>query len=112
MALLGAVRDADVLGQRLAEAVGELEEGPDREAGALLLSRLGVEREPLLAALHEGLDHDRYLALVDALVELALHPPLLADAEASARRALPVLAATPWSHLERNIGKLETAPDR
>ena len=108
--LLGAVRDADVLGQRLADAVGELEEGPDREAGALLLSRLAVERQPLLAALHDGLDHDRYLALVDALVELALHPPLLADAEVPARRALPVLAAAPWAHLERNVGQLERHP--
>ncbi|HEY8094348.1 MAG TPA: CHAD domain-containing protein, partial [Acidimicrobiales bacterium] len=26
------------------------------------------------------------------------------------RRTLPVLAATPWSHLERNIGKLERHP--
>ena len=108
--LLGDVRDADVLGQRLAEAVDDLDEESDREAGQLLIARLERERKPLLDALHEALDGDRYLALVDALVELALHPPLLSEADAPARRTLPSLAAKPWNHLARNVGNLERHP--
>ena len=108
--LLGDVRDADVLGERLAEVVEDLDEGFDREAGKLLLERLSAEREPRLAALHEALDSDRYMALTQALVDLALTPPLVVDADQPARRILPELAAAPWEHLKRRVAKLDRQP--
>ena len=107
--LLGWVRDADVLGGRLAEAVDRLDEG-DRDGGRLLLARLDEQRGPRLAELHEALDSDRYLGLVEALVDLALNPPLSTEAAEPARTVLPGLADRPWEHLVRNIGGLAKHP--
>jgi CHAD domain-containing protein len=107
--LLGGVRDADVLRRRLAGEVEELDE-EDREAGGKLLAVLDGQRAPRLAALHEALDSARYVALIETLVDLALTPPLLAEAGEPARTTLPKLAATPWKHLGRNIAGLPKHP--
>jgi CHAD domain-containing protein len=107
--LLGAVRDNDVLRRRLAAEVDELDD-EDREAGRKLLAVLDGQRASHLAALHEALDSHRYLALLDALVELATDPPLLPEAGEPARSTLPRLAVKPWEHLTRNIAGLPKRP--
>ena len=107
--LLGAVRDADVLGQRLSEVVRDLDD-PDEEAAQGLLDRLAAERAPLLDELHGALDSDRYVRLVQALVELAIDPPPLDRAEERARTTMPELAAKPWNHLVRRVGRLDHKP--
>ena len=88
--LLGEVRDADVLLQRLGEAVDGLEDA-DREAGRLLLDRVEADRKPHLAALHEALDSRRYLDLTQALVDLAVTPP-----SSRSRTARPVRPTRSW----------------
>jgi CHAD domain-containing protein len=108
--LLGTVRDADVLREHLSEVVEELEEQSDREAGRQLVARVEAERQPHLAALHEALDCDRYLRLTQALVDLALAPPLVADADRPARQTFPELATRPWDHLRRRVDKLDDDP--
>ena len=108
--LLGSVRDADVLGQRLGEAVDGLDEESDRVAGRLLLDRVEAGRKPHLAALHEALDSRRYLDLTQALVDLAVTPPLLDGADRPAREAYPELASRPWEHLHKRVGGLGKQP--
>ena len=107
---LGAVRDSDVLGRRLAAmVVDELDEG-DRPGGHALLAVLEDQRKQQLEALHAVLDSGRYVALVDALVDLSLHPPVLVGASEPARGVLPELAGRPWAHLGRNIAGLPKHP--
>jgi CHAD domain-containing protein len=107
--LLGAVRDADVLGQRLGELVRELDD-PDEEAAQGLRDRLAAERAPMLDELHEAFNSDRYVRLVQALVELALDPPPLKRADTPARTTMPELAEKPWDHLVRRVDKLGQDP--
>ena len=76
----------------------------DREAGPGLLDRLAAERAPLLDEFHEALDSDRYVRLVQALVELALIRRRSTDADPPARSTMPELAAIPWDHLARRVG--------
>jgi len=108
--LLGSVRDADVLRQRLGEAVDSLEEESDQEPGHLLLDRVEGDRKPHLAALHEALDSRRYLDLTQALVDLAVTPPIVEQADRPAREAYPELAARPWAHLSKRVGALGKHP--
>ena len=73
--LLGQVRDGDVLAQRLAEAVraepAELVIGP---VAARINGRLAARTAGARERLVEGLDSDRYGALLDALRRLAADP--------------------------------------
>jgi CHAD domain-containing protein len=107
--LLGDVRDADVLGQRLREVVRDLDD-PDEEAAQGLLDRLAAERAPMLDELHAAFDSDRYVRLVQALVELALDPPPFKRADTPARTTMPELAEIPWEHLVRRVGRLGHDP--
>jgi CHAD domain-containing protein len=106
---LGAVRDADVLERRLEAMVDDLDD-VDRDGGRTLLAALGDDRKHRLEALHAALDSDRYVALVEAVVDLAEHPPLVAGADEPARKELPQLAEQPWAHLRRNVSGLPKHP--
>ena len=72
---LGAVRDADVLGHRLAARVGDLA-ACDQATAEPLLRRLAAERKSARRDLRIVMDSDRYLALLDTLVGGALDPPV------------------------------------
>ena len=108
---LGAVRDAEVLAERLQGTASRLPAG-DVEAGRHVADELvgGVAgaRERLLAALHEP----RYVALLDRLVEAAHAPGLTAEAGGTARKVLPDLVDVPWSRLWRDGRRLDVhSPD-
>jgi CHAD domain-containing protein len=75
--LLGAVRDGDVLIERLRAEAGELDD-PDREALEELFDALGAEREAARVELLAGLESDRYLEL---LGRLESEVPVLAGAD-------------------------------
>jgi CHAD domain-containing protein len=108
---LGAVRDAEVLLERLRAATGRLpaEDAPSGMAVASLLeAEVASGRARLLAAIRE----DRYFALLDRLVEAARSPSLTELAEAPAAEVLPALLAVPWSRLRRDAGRLRPdSPD-
>jgi CHAD domain-containing protein len=74
-AVLGEVRDADVLTGRLRRQIRTLG-GVDAKASAALLRRLATQREEARVRLLEALNSDRYLVLLEALSEAAAHPPL------------------------------------
>jgi CHAD domain-containing protein len=104
---LGAVRDLDVLEERIRRHGAAL---PDDEAAGVMkvLERVHRRREAarseLLAAMHEP----RYVELLDALVDAASNPRVLAEvADARAVDVLGVVMDAPWEHLRTRCRKLE-----
>jgi CHAD domain-containing protein len=103
--LLGAVRDADVLLERLR---GDLEQLTEADAGhgprllKGLVERRQADRDRLLAAMRS----DRYTTLLDDLVAAAAHPALLPGADQPAAAVLPPLVAKPWRKLAKAVGKV------
>ena len=106
---LGAVRDADVLLERLQQRVASLPEG-DRPAGRALVERLGAEREAARSRLLDVLDDQRYLDLLDRLIDAVHHPAVVARADRPARKVLPGLAAEPWKRLRKAVQALPADP--
>jgi CHAD domain-containing protein len=103
---LGAVRDAEVLRERLGGRAEALD-ADDRRAAEALLHRLderqAAAREELVSSMREP----RYVKLLDALVEGAREPAVLPEvAEAPASEALRPALEAPWKHLE---AAMETA---
>ena len=98
---LGAVRDNDVLAERL------------REHGAdeAVLARLAEEGHAGRGALLAALDSPRYIALVDVLVEAAADPPVTkAAAKTRAAKVLPKLVRKPWKQLRTTVKALPSEP--
>lgn len=106
---LGAVRDADVLAARLSVAIEQLSRADSIAAGALL-RRLRRQRDRSLAELQASLTSERYLELLDRLVEAGRNPRLLDGADRPAAKVLPRLAARPWRKLKRAVGELDVDP--
>ncbi|MDQ3145936.1 MAG: CHAD domain-containing protein, partial [Actinomycetota bacterium] len=99
-AALGAVRDADVLLERLGAAVGDLRP-EDARQGRHLLDRLSSERDTGRAGLLTLMDDPAYAALLERLVAAAREPVVLQEASAPAEAVLPGLVVGPWKHLDK-----------
>ncbi|HWE54849.1 MAG TPA: CYTH and CHAD domain-containing protein [Acidimicrobiales bacterium] len=96
-AVLGAVRDIDVLTDDLARA-GAAED---------LIHRLERERASAVCALREMLTGSNYLDLLDRLHAASERPPIV-DRKAAgrpARRVVPPLVAGRWKKLRRDAAK-------
>lgn len=108
--LLGAVRDAEVLRDRLRDRAAVLVSSDRSEADALLSGldrRRDAARQDLLAAIGQA----RYTELLDRLVWGAADPSFLEGAEAAAASdALPALLEGPWKHLETSIERITSDP--
>jgi CHAD domain-containing protein len=107
---LGAVRDTDVLLERLTAQLARLPE-QDRKAGVGLLRRLTAERDAARRELHAAMQSDRYVDLVEELVHAARLPKLLPEAEQPARDVLPRLVRKPWRQLEGAVDALGKEPE-
>ena len=107
--VLGAVRDADVLDERLRAQAARLPPS-DADAAAGLLGRLDDERRAATARALEAMDSDRYLTLVDRLVAAASVPPVVDEAAVRARKHLPAAVKGPWKHLARAVESLDDDP--
>jgi CHAD domain-containing protein len=103
---LGAVRDADVLLDRLRDRTAHLRE-EERVAGERLVVTLEAERERDRKALLDLLAGDAYRALLDRLVEGARAPQLSALAAEPAGAVLPDLARKPWQKLRDAVAAVE-----
>jgi inorganic triphosphatase YgiF len=99
---LGEVRDLDVMQARLRKAGGGMEEALD-SLFASMDAKHDVAREHLL----EGLRSNRFVSLLDRLVE-ATHNPVLTDtaAEQTCSEALPPLVREAWRKLARRARSL------
>ncbi len=109
---LGAVRDADVLLDRLDGAARDLDVS-DRGAAKQLLARLERERADQRDALLAAMDSDRYGQLLDRLAAAARELPPGGDRKAQAARAAPAAAAAPhrpWRRLRRSVRALGEQP--
>lgn len=106
---LGAVRDREVLLEQLRGRAASLP-ATDARAAAALLSQLAREIEALRTSLMADLDSDRYIELLERLVEASRAPSTLPEAAQVANGSLPALASTPWRRLRSAVRQLPETP--
>jgi CHAD domain-containing protein len=111
-ALVGAVRDTDVLTARM-RASGDALPDADRAAVSTLLSSLGRQDDAARTAMLDAMRSPRYVCLLDALVTLAGPTPPALDATPTTRapaRVAADLAGRPWRRLARAVAALPANP--
>jgi len=106
---LGAVRDREVLLERLRERAKSLPAADLRSAGSLL-HILEVEIDTLRKKLLAELGSMRYVDLLERLVAAAHSPTTLPEADQPAFAVLPPLAAGPWRRLRSAVRQLPDPP--
>ncbi len=106
---LGAVRDADVLLDRLRRQAESLPPA-DVPGAASLIRRLVQQREVARAGLLEAMAGPRYVELLDRLVLAAQNPVLLPEADGKAAEVLPALVLRPWKKLAKAVKELDDPP--
>jgi CHAD domain-containing protein len=109
--LLGAVRDAEVLMERLEGQAASLAK-EDAAGVASLVRRLADDREAARAHLLEAMSSARYGELLDRLMAAAAAPVAAPDADLSqpAEAALPGLVGRPWRRLRQAVRALPETP--
>jgi CHAD domain-containing protein len=108
--LLGAVRDLDVLIERMDARIREFPD-PDRAAAAPILAKLKDDHERRRSELLDGLGSARYLTLLDELIEASRTPPLKRSADRRrARRVLRRVTRKAWRRTARAVDRLEPSP--
>jgi CHAD domain-containing protein len=107
--LLGAVRDADVLSERLQRQAAHLPDGDAARLGSLF-ARLAGERDAARDSLLVGLDSSRYVEFLDRLVEATAGPAVVRHASRRATKLLPDLVRKPWRRLRRAVDELPAEP--
>ena len=91
---------------------------PKDDAAAVtpIVNRLAKEREAARSRLLEGMDSDRYVALLDRLVDAATEPRFAAPgggrdpARQAATDILPGLVQRPWRRLAKAVQALPETP--
>lgn len=106
---LGAVRDREVLLERLRERAASLPAADSRSAAGLL-KLLEDEIEALRHKLKADLDSQRYVDLLENLVQAAHAPATLPEADQPGMSVLPALATTPWRRLRTAVRQLPDLP--
>src|SRR6266849_235877 len=106
---LGAVRDREVLLERLRERAKTLPASDVRSA-ASLLRILELEIESLRKKLQSDLDSQRYIDLLERLVAAAHAPMTTLDADQQASVVLSPLATGPWRRLRSAVKQLPEQP--
>jgi CHAD domain-containing protein len=106
--LLGAVRDDDVLLERLEGRVDDLP-GSDRDAGTRLLESLRDHRARARAELLDALRSERYLLVLDRLLAAARDIPPGGEA-VDLDLELGDLVRKPWKKLRKAVRKLDDDP--
>jgi CHAD domain-containing protein len=105
-AVLGANRDADVRLERLRSRALAL---PDPATAVPLLEALDKERDAAHHEVLETLRSDRYLRLLDALVEATRFPPLTVAAEGAASNVTTAVQGQ-WDSLRTRVKGNEKPP--
>jgi CHAD domain-containing protein len=108
-ASLGAVRDREVLLERLRDRAKSLPSTDNRSADALL-QNLEKEIDGLRKTLATDLDSERYVDLVERLVDAAHNPTTVPEADQPGSALLPALATKPWRRLRAAVRQLHVNP--
>jgi CHAD domain-containing protein len=109
---LGGARDAEVLRARLRRTAGADPLAPlDDAAVARLDADLAARHEDALVVLDKALASDRYLALVETLVDATRSPRLTSLGAKPAHEVLPKLVAKPWRQMAYGKGGVDGAAD-
>jgi len=110
-ALLGDVRDTEVLMERLEHQAQSLAK-EDAAAVKTTVGRLAKERQAARRRLLEGMDSPRYTALLDRLTDAASEPQFATpdSADEPAAEALPALVRRPWRRLAKAVKELPEVP--
>ncbi|MEP7204000.1 MAG: CYTH and CHAD domain-containing protein [Ilumatobacteraceae bacterium] len=107
---VGIGRDADVLSIRLRSQLARLPD-PDAKTAQSLLQRLAETSTDAFERVVDVLSGDRYMTLLDALVDTAREPRFAAEPadlpDRPGRRIFRRLARQPWRRLKRAIAELE-----
>ncbi len=106
---LGAVRDREVLLDRLRDRAKGLPVH-DQKAAESLLTILAKEITDLRKKVIVDLDSARYVELLERLVQAAAAPVTLADGDLAAIGVLPLLATGPWRRLRSAVRQLPENP--
>ena len=106
---LGTVRDDDVLLARMRKRASRL---PDEDSGGAsrVLAALETARGRSYEELLTRLRSERYLALLDQLIEAANAPGLLPGSDEAAAAALPLLVRGPLRTLAKQVSALGDQP--
>ena len=107
--ILGDVRDGDVLLERLRRRSDDLP-AEERASAQPVLTTLQQSRDGAHATLLEMLRSDRYVALLDRLVEAANAPGFRPSADEPAGEAIPKLVRRPWHKLAKRAKVLGNEP--
>jgi CHAD domain-containing protein len=106
---LGAVRDRQVLLDRLRGRAASLPVSDQRSASSLL-HVLDLEIDALRKSLSADLDSQRYVDLLERLVLAAHQPATLPEADQPAATLLPALATSSWRRLRSAARQLPETP--
>lgn len=107
-AQVGAVRDLDVLTERLQRRGATLPD-VDQSGVERLLQRIDAERRSARATMLEAIREPRYLTLLDTLIGLAAEPPMAAAPELEGTPAADIVAGLvrrSWKRLARAADRL------
>ena len=106
---LGSVRDRQVMAQRVRSRTGALAED-DAPTVADLAAELQAESEEARARLVLDMRTDRYIDLIERLVEASHAPALTPEAQQRAALVVPGLAQRDWRQLRKGIAALPDQP--
>src|SRR5438105_1484465 len=106
---LGGVRDRQVMSQRLRGRTTALIED-DGPLVAELADELRAESEEARGRLVLDMRSDRYIDLVERLVEASKTPALIGEAQQPAATGVPALARRDWKRLRKGVSRMPDAP--
>jgi len=107
--VLGAVRDADVLGVALRDVI-DRHPSIDRDAAGRVLDELQLQRRRARRRLLRHLNDERTVRLLERLVAASADPATQPRARRRARDVMPKLVRKRWRRLDRAIGALGRHP--
>ncbi len=108
--LLGTVRDIDVLRSRLRASVKQ-QDSEERAAFRIAEKMLGKRYRDAKSAMLEGLNSERYTALLERLREGQLAPQVTIEANAPAIEVLLPLLNRAWKKLSRAADQLKRSDE-
>lgn len=106
---LSPLRDTEVLGERLHEAVTQLPPAESQLAGKAIDRFLQSQHDEAQSRARIALDSARYAVLLEDLVDAARNPRFMPEANDPCSHALPPLMNKAWRNLNVDARKLDLA---